>query len=334
MPGNDLFGTHILVKGVSMPPHDELFGRLQDVAELNRLVGKTEDLYLDCKIWPPKDEEAQRMLAKALCGFANADGGVIVIGFEARGGPAKHDPDIIQRSAPVEDAIFVKSRVEGLIGDLVEPRLQGIVVIAIPEAPNAKSGFVLIGVPPTDGLPTRSRKDHKFYQRISSGTYPMEYFQIADMFGKRHRPLLFLHLEEGLLHQVGHGYERELTVGMENRGRAVARFPSIRFKCARDVAVSPFGIDGNHGFGLPRRPTEAELTLFGGGADHVVYAGTTLKIAKLEQRAVPNPSWAAVRGGRKTFYFEEYTLIAEIAADEVQSLIDSKTILRKDIPLD
>jgi hypothetical protein len=211
-----------LARGGSVPPYEELFQRLQDVAELNRLIGKTEDLHLDCKIWPQKDEDAQRILAKALCGFANADGGVIIIGLEARSGPNKYDPDIIQGTVPLPDSISVKSRVEGLVGDLVEPRLQGVMVAAAPEAPGAKSGFVLGGVPASDGPPCRSRKHRDFYQRITAGTCPMEYFQIADMFGKRHRPLLSLHLEEGRSHLIDNVWERELNIGIENRGRAVA----------------------------------------------------------------------------------------------------------------
>jgi hypothetical protein len=242
-----------------MRPHEELFQRLQDVAELNRLIGKTEDLYLDCKIWPHDDEKSQRVLAKALCGFANADGGVIIVGFEAKGGPSKYDPDIIQKPAPVADAIFVKSRIENLVGDLVEPRIEGVRVAAVPDTPGSRTGFVLVGVPPTDGLPCRSRKHRDFYQRITAGTYPMEYFQIADMFGKRHRPRLSLYLEEGRFRLDGRIYEREITIGIENSGRAVARFPSVRFRRA-GINVNLFGIDGNGGSGLPQRPTEPELT--------------------------------------------------------------------------
>jgi predicted HTH transcriptional regulator len=151
-------------------PHEELFKRLQSLNELNGLTGQTETLYLDCKIWPQKNEDAQRVLAKALCGFANADGGVIVIGLEARAGGSKYDADVIQRAVPVSDVISVKSRIEGLVGDLVEPRLLGVLVAAIPEVPSSTAGFVLVAVPPTEGLPCRSRKQHEFYQRITAGT--------------------------------------------------------------------------------------------------------------------------------------------------------------------
>jgi Putative DNA-binding domain len=312
-----------------MSPHEELFQRLHSLAELNCLIGQTENLYLECKIWPQKDE-AQRLLAKALCGFANADGGVIVIGMQAKTGPTKYDPDVIKRAVPVSDAILVKSRIEGLVGDLVEPRLQSVLVAAISDAPGSKTGFVLVSVPPTEGPPCRSRKQRDFYQRITAGTYPMEYFQIADMFGKRQRPRLSLYLKEGRYRLQSQVYERELTLGIENRGRAVARFPSIRFDRVPGINVNHYGIDGNMRFGLPVQPTEPEIVVFAGGADHVIYPGTVLKIAKLDQRAKLS-GWVRPGDSRQQWYFEEYTLTVEISADEVPVTKDSKSIRRLEV---
>ena len=53
------------------------------------------------------------------------------------------------------------------------------------------------------------------------------------MFGKRHRPLLCLYLRKESSSLEGQIYERKLTVGIKNSGRAVARFPNLRFKRAR-----------------------------------------------------------------------------------------------------
>jgi len=41
-------------------PHEELFARLKSRAEITALIGKTEDLHLDCKIWSANENEAQR----------------------------------------------------------------------------------------------------------------------------------------------------------------------------------------------------------------------------------------------------------------------------------
>jgi hypothetical protein len=87
----------------------------------------------------------------------------------------------------------------------------------------------------------------------------MEYFQLEDMFGKRHRPTLALHLEEGRFRREGNIYERELTIGIGNQGRAVARFPSIRFE-NNGVSVNYSGIDGVAGsvcHGDPQSPNSS-----------------------------------------------------------------------------
>ncbi len=310
--------------------YQQLYDRLLDANEIKALIGRTEDLYLDCKVWPANDSDAQRLLAKCLCGFANADGGVIVIGLEARSGPTKADPDMIQREVLVSDSVLVKSRIEALVGDLVEPGLRGVQVAPICDPATSRSGFVLVLVPPTDGSPCRSRKDSKFYLRIASGTYPMEYFQIADMFGIRHRPVLKIFLEEDTIEIQSGRPVRFLTLGIENCGRAVAKFPSIRFRCP-GVGIDAFGIDGKSGFGLPLRPAEPEWTIFGGGADHVIYPGTTLKITRLEQHV---KQWltSTVTGEVEAVRFDELNFAADLAADEAPSAEQSKTIPAKEFP--
>ena len=161
-----------------MLTHEQLFQRLQTATEITGLIGQTETLHLDCKGRPQSDSDLKKVVAKAMCGFANAEGGVIILGLDARG-TSKDDPDIIQTSVPLPDILATRSRLESLVGELVEPRVQGVTVADVPETPGAKTGFVLVNVPPSDGLPCRSRQDWKFYQRISSGTYPMEFYQIA-----------------------------------------------------------------------------------------------------------------------------------------------------------
>jgi hypothetical protein len=285
---------------------------------------------LDCKLWPAKDEDAQRVPAKALCGFSNAEGGVIVIGLEAKGGPSKYDPDTIRAAVPVADAVGVKSRIESLIGDLVEPRIEGVRVAAVIDTPEPRAGFVVVAVPASDGLPCRSRKHHEFYQRISSGTYPMEYFQIADMFGKRHRPELHVFLEEGQTEPIREFWQREFILGIENRGRAVAKFPSIRFD-GHGVIVSSDGIDGNGRFGLPRRPTEPGQVMFGGGADDVIYPNSVLKVAVLIQRS-ETTGFARVSDGHPEQMLKPFSLAAQLSADGVSTAAESKTIPGKPLP--
>jgi hypothetical protein len=259
---------------------EQLFESLDRLEAIHALIGKTEDLHLDCKVWP-RDEDAQRVIAKAACGFANGDGGVIVIGMKAKAGPNKDDPDQIQATEPVADTTLVKTRLQDLIGQFIEPGISGVRVNEINGPAGAKSGFVTVLVPATDGLPCRSRKDWKFYQRISSGTYPMEYFQIADMFGKRQRPVLELHLVEGPVEGTGASRYRLFHLGITNAGRAIAKYPGLRYKNVKGMPRTM--VLQNSAFGLPMRYEVTDWFIFGGGADHVIYPGETLLIAKLHQ---------------------------------------------------
>lgn len=175
----------------------DLFEQLQKAEQIVALIGKSEDLHLDCKEWPLNDDSrAQNTLAKAACGLTNSDGGVLVIGMRARRSSIDDEEvDVIESVTPVMDATAARSRILDLIGQLVEPRIEGVQAEAISDKPGSKSGFVIVIVPKSDGPPHRSRKDWKFYQRIGSGTFPMEYFQIEERFGKRPAPKLQLHLE-------------------------------------------------------------------------------------------------------------------------------------------
>src|SRR5438552_1285599 len=112
-------------------------------------IGKSEDLHLECKTWPTKDDEAQRVLAKAACGLANADGGVLVVGMKTKSMPKKDEPqpDLIDSPAPVADTSTVKSRILDLVGQLVEPGIEGIQALEVKEGAGLKSGFVLVYIP-------------------------------------------------------------------------------------------------------------------------------------------------------------------------------------------
>lgn len=300
-----------------MSPLETRFEQLRNVTEIQSLLGQTEDLHLDVKEWPSRDDDAQRVLAKALSGFSNADGGILVIGLEAR--PlTKGDPDVIQALRPVADALSVKSKIENLLGNLIEPSLPGIRVAEVLAVPGQPSGFVLVYIPPTDGLPVRSRKHSNFYMRVSAGTFPMEYFQLADMFGRRQRPVLSLWAAIGHINTPNAGtyYEREFVVGIKNSGRAIARFPSLRYAVTPGINLALYALDGNGHWGLPLRPTTEGWVLFGGGADDVIHPGTHHEIAKLTQRSRAG-KWSPVGTTTPGHYFPEFEFKCGLAADGV-----------------
>jgi hypothetical protein len=300
-----------------------LFTRLQDAGSIRGLIGQSEDVHFDCKEWPTNEADAQKIFAKAACGLANAEGGVLVVGMRARA-VSKDDPDIVDSAVPVVDTRAVKSRILDLTGQLVEPRIEGVQVVEVNEASNSTSGFVVVYVPACEGSPRRSRKDWKFYQRIGSGTFPMEYFQIEERFGKRPPPKLELYLEPG---GVGVSYSvyvpsRWFEIGLTNSGRSIAKFPSIRYKRSSGLIASQHGIDGSGGFGLAPRASDNHWVAFRGGLDEVIYPGETRKICSLRQDAQRRN----LAEGDSAWVFPASTFSCEISCEGTPTASVEKTI--------
>ena len=272
-----------------MPTNAErFFKKVSSLKALNALVGTSEDADFDCKVWPVRADDARRVIAKAACGFANATGGVIVIGVKASGAGA-NTPDVVRALTPVDDRHAVASSTLEIILQSVEPGIEGIQIKTIADGKSKTSGFVLVFVPASDGAPRRSKIDWRFYVRVASGTLPMELFQIEERFGRRPNPRLSLHIEISnmMMDPPGHdgGALRNLTIGIKNGGRGMAKFPGVRFKRLSALRPDSFGIDGSGGFGLPLRPSELEWIVFRGGVDDVIYPEETRLIGKLIQTA-------------------------------------------------
>jgi hypothetical protein len=304
----------------------ELFSRLRSVEAIKALIGQPEDVHFDCKEWPANDGDAQKVFAKAACGLTNAEGGVVIVGMKARAA-SKDDPDVVESVATVADTSAVRSKILYLVGQLVEPGIEGIQTAEVNDPIGAKSGFVVVYFPPSEGSPRRSRKDWKFYLRIGSGTFPMEYFQIEERFGKRPPPKLELYLEpDGIErnHYAPREPVRSFVLGVRNLGAGIAKFPSIRYRRSCGLGIDQFGIDGVKGFGLPQRPSDNEWTVFRGGVDEVIYPGEIRQITKLIQQGEN----AAVG----QWFFKASTFQCEVSCEGAQTKAVEKSLPQASIP--
>jgi hypothetical protein len=314
---------------------EDLFRHLDTADKIRSLIGQSESLFLDCKEWPAKDTDAQHTFAKAACGMANAEGGVLVVGMIARSS-AKDEPDLVSSVKPVSNIRAVKSRILDLVGQLVEPTITGIEANDICETPSAQSGFVTVYIPASGGNPRRSRKDWKFYLRIGSGTYPMEYFQIVDRFGLRPAPMLAVSLDPEPIPDTFYQNQpaRSFWLGLTNNGRGIAKFPSVRFERSLGLIPDRNGVDGMRGFGLPLRPSEAGWVVFRGGVDDVIYPGEQRLITKLQQFGEnqsprkPLSSGSPLPAGpyASPWRFRTITFKCEIYAEGVPMAVEAKAI--------
>jgi hypothetical protein len=142
----------------------------------------------------------------------------------------------------------------------------------------------------------------------------MEYFQIADMFGQRVRPNLALYLEHETIGVVPYDTRlyQILFLGLSNIGRGIAKFPSIRFRYDQGFRTHPSRIDGNGGYALPQRPSEAAWIVFRGGVDDVIYPEDTLRISRI----------CRLNSGQdftNKYIFPNVTFSAEISCEGMQT---------------
>jgi hypothetical protein len=274
---------------------------------IRALIRKSEDGDFDCKEWHGPDA-AKKSIAKAACGFANATGGVIVIGLTARGtGP--NMPDLVTAEKPVADREAVKSAVLDIILKEVEPGITGIQVQTVRDVPRSKSGFVLIYVPEMDGPPQRSRQDWRFYVRIASGTVPMEYFQIEDRFGRRPHAQLVLSVTDAGIQGVPmqHGVmHRHIAITLTNVGRGLARFPSFRFLNIPGIQL-PMMFDSHQPI-WTQHPQVGNWVSFRGGANDVVYPGESLPVVRLHQTG-------SKHSGSSSWSFPAVEITTEVICD-------------------
>jgi hypothetical protein len=282
------------------------FDSLDSAAAVSGLAGRAEDLYFEAKTCStPFSERDQQHLAEALSGFANADGGVLIYGLVARGGDASTStPDIVTGVQPIENLTGLLAQALGLVGQIVEPPIDGVRVEIRAFDRNPASGFLLVYVPASELL-HRSRKDREFYRRHGTGFYRMEYFEIAEFFGRRRRPELKISARaKGIGNVQRTSCDAGYVIALENVGRGIAKFPGLLLKESR---ADLYGLDGNGRVGLPLIPTSnGRNLLYGGSSNHVIYPQATLEVTIIVT-SVPWPGSGVAHPPREV----EYELYAE-----------------------
>ncbi len=150
-----------------------------------------EHLYLDFKLLKDASlasSDDKRNLARALSGFANSSGGLIIWGVEAR----KNNDGIDCATAlkEIDRVALLLSRLNELTGDGVDPTVQGVRHRIIPGTADGK-GFAISFIPESDTGPHMAKLgEDRYYKRSGDGFYKMEHYDISDMFSRRRRPRL------------------------------------------------------------------------------------------------------------------------------------------------
>jgi len=213
-----------------------------------RVLGGIESVHFDFKSKADPtsnslDESDKKNLAKAVSGFANGAGGVLVWGVE--------DKSIAP--IPIKDVSRFFDALLQVGHQVTSPAVPSIDGDFIPADGATGSGFGLIHVPESDLPPHRvvlklGGIQNHYFVRSGSSFSVATHSQLEDMFGRRPRPKLTV---EFLYDGPRSDKEIWITVVLENKGRGIARYPFLSLDVYRPYGLSEHGEDGNGKFGLP-----------------------------------------------------------------------------------
>jgi hypothetical protein len=165
-------------------------------------------------------------LAKAISGFGNSEGGIIVWGV----GCSKNiqDGDTAQSKTPITNAKRYRSWIEGAVSSCTVPPHKGVRSSVVCERDNGE-GYIITLIPKSMDAPHQNLVDYKYYIRAGSSFMPTPHSVLAGMFGKRPQPNVFHAFVCGptifeneriinpigiLIHNHGPGIAQDLFLGL------------------------------------------------------------------------------------------------------------------------
>lgn len=279
--------------------------------------GKEEDLHLDFKRVnsPRMDRDDKKNFARALSGYSNSDGGIILWGVDARG-----NADGLNCACgeyPISSLQLFISKLNEFTGSHVNPTVDG--VIHDPIDIDGDSGFAKTLIPASDSTPHMAKGgEDRYYKRSGDRFLKMEHYEIEDMFGRRPKPklrLVYRIIEGG--GRRGNILGFEIIIGVENYGKGLARAPYFSIKTNGPCSISRYGLDGNGTEGLARLiiSRDSQWVRYGGMGDIVIHPGTELDILALRGKFDPDATG-----------FTHQVIDYQIAAEGIKLINDTMRI--------
>lgn len=249
---------------------------------------RSEALHIDFKL--KKDASTGALhpndiqnLSIALSGFANAEGGVLVWGVDAR----RDDDGVDQVTGvvPIKQLARLRSELENVTPGLVSGPVAGVEHIAIPTAAGQDEGVVLTVIPQSDLVPHMARGNglHRYYKRTNTSFLIMEHYEVADQFGRRPQPVIAVRPFWELQGLDGGRFRFFVQFMVQNIGRGLARFPSLTIGKLPDDWPLQAATDVTT-VGGPFRKVHAPfgwLLRYRGAADDVLHPGDRFTVAYL-----------------------------------------------------
>jgi len=195
-----------------------------------------ENIYLELKTkkdrsTPELDDSDSWQFSRALSGFANSDGGVLVWGVET------DKEDRAFKLKPIAAVSDFEARLKKSLLNSVQPFVDGVRMESILEDDGSGSGYLKVLIPRSDKAPHRAmRADREYFRRSTEGFYRLEHFDLEDAFGRRPHPSLAMTIE--LVPRAGDDPHEDVRFALRNEGRGIARYVGAMCEFSGEVTVA------------------------------------------------------------------------------------------------
>lgn len=209
---------------------EDIFLRIVEKGEkaINEFITtrQSEELFLDFK--RSKDDgngtvlnqNDRSNLVKAISGFGNSDGGVVVWGIDCS--KDFDSADVAKAKYPITNVKRFVSWLEGAVSGCTVPPHIG--VKNHPIIINKKErGFVATYIPKSNTAPHQMVGKLQYYIRAGSNFIPTPHQVLAGMFGRRPQPHVFHMFLTGPAKVIGNNIQFEIGFLIRNQGPGIAR---------------------------------------------------------------------------------------------------------------
>jgi hypothetical protein len=220
---------------------------------------------------PQLEESDKRNLAKAVSGFANSGGGVLLWGIK-EGPPLK--------LVPITQVETFLKRLLELGGQATDPTVQGLQGASIPSRHDPTAGYAAILVPESPLPPHRvvlkiQAVQNHYYLRTGSDFLVAPHTQLEDMFGRRPRPNLVTKIRGDFIYN-SIASRWQIVFDVINEGRGTAKEVYFELLPQPGMGHDDFYSGWRHVPGTHEATTGHESWAFVLGSARVIHPGMAI----------------------------------------------------------
>jgi len=217
--------------------------------------GETEGLHLEAKApsMPRVNRDQQIYIAKAISGFSNTAGGIVIWGVSI----TKHEHsglDVLTQIEPVANCHQFMRSLQRIIPTLSTPPILSAKCKCILRRKSDTRGVVVTHFPYQEGSPVQSSLDNLFYWRSGDDFHPAPYEMIRRLFLSADSPDLRTQIDADLAKKEPDG-TWVIPLVIANNSQAIAEHTNISVEITNRAdceAVTSFELSDASGFNKGR----------------------------------------------------------------------------------